>query len=135
MSQLNMWSKWSSKIKNKVILKVSLDLKIHFIYTVSSYHIKKFSILIYVVLFCPKNPNLYIADTLFRNLRCPFRQVWLCVLLYYLSLPIDKTIWHNICCFLLLVVLFSCYISINHRLNLIARLSKCNLFFFTYPCW
>ena len=42
ISQLKMWSKWSSKVrKNKVILALYLDLKIYFIYTIYSYHMKK----------------------------------------------------------------------------------------------
>ena len=36
-----MWSKCSSKIKNKVILEVSLDLKIYFIYNAYLYRMKK----------------------------------------------------------------------------------------------
>ena len=51
------------KKKNKVMLEVSLDLKIHFVYTVCSYCMKKSSILNVVVVFCPKNSELYIADT------------------------------------------------------------------------
>ena len=43
-NELIMWSKKSSKIKNEVILDVSLDLKIYFIYSVYSYRMKKFSI-------------------------------------------------------------------------------------------
>ena len=64
-----MCSKWSSKIKHKVTLEVSLDLKTYFIYNFHSYDIKKSSILIPVVFFCPKKPRtLYsghqvIADT------------------------------------------------------------------------
>ena len=51
------------KKTNKVMLEVSLDLKIHFVYTVCSYCMKKSSILNVVVAFCPKNSELYIADT------------------------------------------------------------------------
>ena len=58
-----MWSKWSSKIKNEVVLEVSFDLKIYFTYTVFSYVWKESSILISVVFFCPKNPKFWIADT------------------------------------------------------------------------
>ena len=48
------------KNKSKVILEISLDLKIYFIYIVYSYCMKKSSILISVV-FSQKNPKLYIA--------------------------------------------------------------------------
>ena len=50
------------KLKNQKT-KVSLDLKIYFIYIVYSYRMKKSSILISVVFFCTKSPKLYIADT------------------------------------------------------------------------
>ena len=49
--------------KKKVILEVSLDLKIYFIYFIYSYCMKKSSILISVVFFCPKTQKLFIADT------------------------------------------------------------------------
>ena len=49
--------------KTKVILEVTLALKIYFIYIVYSYRMKKSSILISVVFFCTKSPKLYIADT------------------------------------------------------------------------
>ena len=53
------------KLKNQKQsdIKVSLDLKICFIYTVYSYRVKKSSVLVSVVFFCPKNPKLYIAYT------------------------------------------------------------------------
>ena len=57
--------------------KVSLDLKIYFIYIVYSYRMKKSSILISVVFFLhQKSKTIYsghlvIADTFFRNRRCP----------------------------------------------------------------
>ena len=49
--------------KKKVILEVSLDLKIYFIYFIYSYCMKKSSILISVVFFCPKTQKLFVADT------------------------------------------------------------------------
>ena len=52
-----MWNKRSLKIKTKVILEVSLDLKIYFIYTVYSYCMKKSSILVSVVFFAQKLQN------------------------------------------------------------------------------
>ena len=59
------------KLKNrkKVILEISLDLKIYFIFIVYSYHMKKKKspILLSVVFFCSKNAKLYIADTFLRN--------------------------------------------------------------------
>ena len=51
------------KLKSKKQSKVSLDLEIYFIYTVYSYGMNKFSILISVVFSCQKNPKLCIADT------------------------------------------------------------------------
>ena len=63
--------------KTKVILEVTLDLKIYFIYIVYSYRMKKSSILISVVFFLhQKSKTIYsghlvIADTFFRNRRCP----------------------------------------------------------------
>ena len=64
------------KLKNQKT-KVSLDLKIYFIYIVYSYRMKKSSILISVVFFLhQKSKTIYsghlvIADTFFRNRRCP----------------------------------------------------------------
>ena len=58
------------KLKNrkKVILEISLDLKIYFIFIVYSYHMKKKSpILLSVVFFCSKIAKLYIAETFLRN--------------------------------------------------------------------
>ena len=62
--------------KNKVILEVSLDLKIYFIYTVYSYRMKKILLLNLCCLFLPKKSktlysgHLVITDTFFRNRRC-----------------------------------------------------------------
>ena len=44
-------------------IKVFLDLKIYFIYTVYLHRMKKILHLNSCCLFCPKNPKLYIADT------------------------------------------------------------------------
>ena len=72
-----MWGKWSWKIKNKVILKVFLDLKIYFNHTVYLYRMKNILHLNLRCLFLPKKSktlysgNLVIAVTLFRNHRCP----------------------------------------------------------------
>ena len=63
MSYLKMWSTWSSKIKTKVMLKISLDLKIYFIYTVYSFCMKQILHFNFSCLFCQKNPKLHIADT------------------------------------------------------------------------
>ena len=47
-----------------MILEVCLELKIYFfIYTIYSYGMKKSSILISIVSFCPKAQKFYIADT------------------------------------------------------------------------
>ena len=56
------------------MLEVYCGHKIYFIYTVFiyiSYCMKKYSILIHVVFFSPKNLKLYLADTFVRNRRCP----------------------------------------------------------------
>ena len=45
------------KLKSKKQSKVSLDLEIYFIYTVYSYGMNKFSILISVVFSCQKTQN------------------------------------------------------------------------------
>ena len=45
------------KKSKKVILEVSLDLKIYFIYIVYSFCMKKNPILLSVVFFCSKNQN------------------------------------------------------------------------------
>ena len=64
------------KVKHKVILEVSLDLKIYFIYTVYSFRMKKILHLNLCCLFLPKKSkiphsgHLVVADTFFRNLRC-----------------------------------------------------------------
>ena len=50
-SNESIWGKLSSKIKSKVILEVSLDLQIYFIYTVYSYYMKKILHLKYVLSF------------------------------------------------------------------------------------
>ena len=80
-----MWRKWSSKIK-KVILEVSLVLKIYFIYTVYSYLMKNTVHLNFCRFFSPKKSktlysgHLVIADTF----RCSlYRQSWLYVKLEY----------------------------------------------------
>ena len=72
-----MWSEWSSKIKRKVILEVSIDFKIYFIYTAYSYRMKKILHLNLCCLVLPKNPktlysgHLVIGDTFLRYSRCP----------------------------------------------------------------
>ena len=70
-----MWSKWSSKIKSKVILEDFLDLKIYFIYTVYSYRMKKILYLNFCCLSLPKKSktlyggHLVIVDTFFKELQ------------------------------------------------------------------
>ena len=79
-----MWSKWSSKIKNKLVLEITLNLKIYFIYTVYSYRTKKSLHLNLCYLFLPKKSqilysgHLIIAGNFFGTARVRYRQVWLC---------------------------------------------------------
>ena len=53
------------KLKNEKQsnIRTFFSFKISFMYTVYSYSMKKSSILISVVFFCPKSPKPYIADT------------------------------------------------------------------------
>ena len=79
-----MWSKWSSKIKHKLVLEITLDLKIYFIYTIYSYRTKKSLHLNLCYLFLPKKSqtlysgHLIIAGNFFGTARVRYRQVWLC---------------------------------------------------------
>ena len=69
------------KNKNKVILEVSLDLKIFFIYTLYSYRMKKILHLNFCCLFLPKKSktlyggHLLIADTFLGTADAHDRQV------------------------------------------------------------
>ena len=73
-----MWSKWGSKIKSKVILEVSLDLKIYSVCTVYSYRMIK----IVHLNSCCKSKTLYswhlvIADIFLRTAGVRYREAWL----------------------------------------------------------
>ena len=109
-----MWSKWSSKIKSKVILEVSLDLKIYSVCTVYSYRMIK----IVHLNSCCKSKTLYsghlvIADIFLRTSGVRYREVWLSQILINVRLStfqhfyvyqdicelLEKVLWdpQNIC--------------------------------------
>ena len=55
---------------------------------------KKYSILIPVVFFCPKNPKLYIADTFLGTTGVRYKQVRLYTY-FWVSLSVNPTKWSN----------------------------------------
>ena len=134
-----MWSKWSSKTKNKVILEVSLDLKIFFIYTLYSYRMKKILHLNVCCLFLPKKSktlyggHLLIADTFLGTADAHDRQVWLYIPYRLKSLLLTQTQnfvtfnqrifhWQIISVFLLyifIVLILFCYMYFLHFFSLL----------------